>query len=1149
MDTVRPRLIGFVAVAGLLFAHSVWAGAACDPQVGRFVSVSGSVDVQGASVGQWQPASLDHVLCEGDTIRVGERSRAAVALINEAVLRLDQNTTMRLLDITGEKEERSWLEVVKGAFQSFSRKPRFLTVNTPYLNGSIEGTEFLVRVDDGAAAITVFEGVVVAANDQGSLSLRPGESAQAAAGQAPQPRLVVKPRDEVQWALYYPPVLSAATAGTTSPGLQDAAQCAATGDSQCAFAALDKVPMDQRDAGFHELSAATLLSVGRVSDARSEIDMALDGAAASAQAYALRSVIAVAQNDRESALADGRKAVDADPDSAAARIALSYALQANTQLESARDTLAGAVQRRPEDALAWARLAEVQMMLGDRKAASDAAQKAVDLQPDLSRTQNVLGFAALVEFKVDQAQAAFERAIELDSADPLPHLGLGLAKIRKGELTDGRSDLEAAVALDGNNALLRAYLGKAYFEEKRSPLDAQQLEIAKELDPMDPTAYFYNAIRLQTANQPSDALQELKDAMARNDNRAVYRGRLLLDQDNAARGTSLARVYNDLGFEEQGVREATKSLAVDPANASGHRFLSDAYLGLPRHGIARVSELLQAQLLQQANSNPIQPSFADVNFVSSASGGPATAGFNEFTPLFLRDGMRGNAAFSVGSNSTRAIEATFLGSLGHLSVSGGAFNYESDGWRQNNYLEQNATNLLAHWAINTDFSIQAEYLKKSASWGDLSFTWDPNFVTDDSSERDTETWRLGMRYAFSPRSTVLVSYIDSELNDEKLFELPISSPPAPVNGFVGYINQTADYEGTQWEAQYLYNGDKYNLIVGGAYYDIEVANGEVRWVRDPLGNLFCTPLCYFNLPATYGDVHQPRVYAYSNIRSGGSMTWTIGASYDAFEASEDGMADLAVDSINPKLGLQWGLRDDVQVRAAAFKVVKPALVSNRTTEPTQVAGFNQFFDDIDGSESWRYGFGVDWTYSPTLQVTAELTKRDIRSPVGFGATWVEDKYQEKYHSVRANWVPDRRVAVAGGVIYDEFDGGSGIRATAPSGTTIPTKLETVSVPINTTYTHPSGYFGTVGVTYVNQDVERISSSSLQGSDEFVLVDLALGYRFPNRYGIFSIGVKNLFDQDFYYQDDSFRAFGSEDPYRGAYVPERTAFGTLTLNFD
>ena len=40
--------------------------------------------------------------------------------------------------------------------------------------------------------------------------------------------------------------------------------------------------------------------------------------------------------------------------------------------------------------------------------------------------------------------------------------------------------------------------------------------------------------------------------------------------------------------------EGWKSVNTDPANFSAHRFLADSYAALPRHEIARVSELLQS---------------------------------------------------------------------------------------------------------------------------------------------------------------------------------------------------------------------------------------------------------------------------------------------------------------------------------------------------------------------------------------------------------------------------------------------------------------------------------------------------------------------------------------------------------------------------
>lgn len=85
--------ISFVAVG---LTTSVTSGAECNPIVATVVSVQGKVEVRRVNVEQWQPVSLDDFFCAGDRIRVGDRSRADIALANRAVLRLDQNTTITL---------------------------------------------------------------------------------------------------------------------------------------------------------------------------------------------------------------------------------------------------------------------------------------------------------------------------------------------------------------------------------------------------------------------------------------------------------------------------------------------------------------------------------------------------------------------------------------------------------------------------------------------------------------------------------------------------------------------------------------------------------------------------------------------------------------------------------------------------------------------------------------------------------------------------------------------------------------------------------------------------------------------------------------------------------------------------------------------
>jgi hypothetical protein len=160
-------------------------------------------------------------------------------------------------------------------------------------------------------------------------------------------------------------------------------------------------------------------------------------------------------------------------------------------------------------------------------------------------------------------------------------------------------------------------------------------EQAKLLDPKDPTPWFYDAIHKQTTNRPVEALHDLHKAIELNDNRAVYRSKLLLDDDLAVRSASLGRVYRDLGFDRLALVEGWRSFITDPGNYSAHRLLADSYSILPRHEVARVSELLQSQLLQLLNVTPVQPRLAESEPLILESSGLAEPSFNEFNSLFI----------------------------------------------------------------------------------------------------------------------------------------------------------------------------------------------------------------------------------------------------------------------------------------------------------------------------------------------------------------------------------------------------------------------------------------------------------------------------------------------------------------------------------
>ncbi|MBK8909628.1 MAG: TonB-dependent receptor [Rhodospirillales bacterium] len=1090
---IIPRwrwLLGVLGAVWLLCNPAANAAGPCNDPVGRVVSAEGVVDVRRSAAGDWRRADAETLLCAGDMIRVGDNGRAAVSFFNDGVIRLDQNSSLRLLTETS--QQRTFLELLSGAINFFSRRPRSLQVDTPYVNAAAEGTEFAVLVGGGRTEIVVFEGRVVAANDQGRLELGNGEAGVATAGTAPSRMVVVRPADAVQWALYYPPILALPP---EEPG---------QGQGQLI-------------AQSHVRRAAALLNVGRVAEAEAAAEAALAADPSAGLAWSLRAVIAVAANDRARALTAARQGVALAPDAAAAKIALSYALQADQRLEEARDVLQAAVEQSPGDGLAWARLAEIRLALGARQEALAAARTAETLAPTLGRVQTVLGFAALTAFRYDDAALAFRRAAVLDAADPLPRLGLGLAKIRGGDLEEGRRELEIAAGLDPGDSLVRSYLGKAYFEERRDAFAARELERAKELDPLDPTPHLYDAIRKQTENRPVEALRDIERSIALNDNRAVYRGRLLLDKDRAARGASLGRIYEDLGFQQLGVNEAAWSLALAPSDASAHRFLADLNRTRPRHELARVSELLKSQLLQDININPIQPSFLETDLNVISRGGPGSPGLNEYTPLFERNEAHLALSTVAGSNRRWGGEAIASGVYDGLSASGGHFHLQDDGFRDNNDFAVDLSTVFAQVAVTPNASVQVEARRERRDQGDLILNFDPaDYRPDFRQEIEQDNVRLGGRLSFAPGSDLLASVAYGR-RENRLEDLP------------SFQDDVIEDEGYQGEMQYIVSGDKYNLSVGGGLYDVDVTE------RFQLDGITSKP-----------DVTHQTVYAYGNATPFDDVVVTLGLSWASFRQERDGEEEIDVDGLDPKLGVQWNVTDRLRLRAAYLETVKRPLVIEQTLEPTQVAGFNQFYDDLDGSESRRYGVGLDVRLLDDLYAGAEASRRTIDIPIltPAGFPTIQETWEEDLYAGYVYWTPGDRWAVRAAVEAETFE--------RPETTFLgfsfpfPGSVETVMVPVSVNYFHPSGWFAGAKGTFVDQTVDISSFSAYpEDSDSFFLVDAVIGYRLPKRLGIVSVEGRNLLNQQFRFQDDSFRSSTRIGPM---FVPETTVQARLTLNF-
>ncbi|MCK7577625.1 MAG: hypothetical protein MZV65_18670 [Chromatiales bacterium] len=148
----------------------------------------------------------------------------------------------------------------------------------------------------------------------------------------------------------------------------------------------------------------------------------------------------------------------------------------------------------------------------------------------------------------------------------------------------------------------------------------------------------------------------IEKAIELNDNRAVYRSRAaarLRPSPPAARASPGSTPTS--ASSSSALVEGWKSVNTDPTNFSAHRFLADSYAVLPRHEIARVSELFAVAAAAAAQHRPrSQPRLGREQPVpDQLAGSWERASFNEFNPLFnARPGFNGAGRLRWSASTT-----------------------------------------------------------------------------------------------------------------------------------------------------------------------------------------------------------------------------------------------------------------------------------------------------------------------------------------------------------------------------------------------------------------------------------------------------------------------------------------------------------------
>ena len=902
--------------------------------------------------------------------------------------------------------------------------------------------------------------------------------------------------------------------------------------------ALKKYPADHQPASAadHLYFGALLLSVGLVEQSLPQLEAASD-ANHQVLANALRQLIASVK-------------FEPWPESSAPKLATeflaaSYYQQSRENLAAALASARKAVEKSPAFAFGWERVAELEFSFGHTEAALTALNKSLALAPRNPQAIALNGFLLTAQNRIGEAMKQFDAAIAIDGSLGNAWLGRGLCQIRHGKAEAGREDLQVAAALEPNRAILRSYLGKAFNQTGDDQRAGHELDLARKFDPNDPTSWLYSALLHQEQNRINEAIQDLEKSEELNDNRSVYRSRLLLDQDAAVRGVNLASIYRDAGMTDVSLREAAKAVNDDYANSSAHLFLSDSYNELRdptqfnlRYETVWFNELLLANLLAPIGGGRLAQNVSQ----------------QEYSKLFEADGFGVANSTLARSDKTLTQLTSQYGTFGSTSYAFDLDYEHNEGVRPNNDLD----------SIQWDTTIKQQVTSKDTAL--VLLQYQDYHSGDNFQYYDQSSARKNYRFDESQQPMALAGWhhdwapgvhtllLGGRLENEQHFSdvaAPqlalfqdatgkiIGSAAEPLS--VDYHNKLEIYTA---ELNQIFQWDRVTISAGGRYQSGDfTANSLLNAPPPGLASLFNAPAS--EVSSTDG-FERLTGYGYLTVEPVNRLWLTGGLAYDDltypgnFRSPPIFSGDDHVSQLGPKAALVWNPFSPVTLRGVYTRSLGGvSLDESYRLEPTQLAGFPQTFrslipESVVGSvtapEYQTYGLAMDLKF-PTgtyAGVQVQRLETNVRRDIGVfllnngippfqsASTGEALDYRENSISASVNQLMGKYFVLGAGYSYsqarlDDNLPGVPTAALATAQQQFHSDLHHVSGLV--VFNHPSGFFARAETHWYSQSNSGYSPA-LPG-DNFFQENLFAGWRFDHRRIQVTAGILNLADSDYH----------------------------------
>ncbi|MES2611530.1 MAG: FecR domain-containing protein [Pseudomonadota bacterium] len=561
----------------------------------QIVALAGQGQTRAAGEGPWSPAALAQQLGAGAGVRTLELSSAALLLTDRTQIRMSANAQLRLCE---SQPERTLLELAAGRLWARTKKtPASLQLQTPAALAVVRGTDWDVEVDGaGRTTLTVLSGQVDLSNAFGRVELGPSEQGTVEPGKAPVKRVLVRPRDRVQWVMANPvdagrwaelqgrnlaPALAAVRddlrAGQWPRARERLVALSASGQGGVVVELLlaDLEIFDDRmDAAQQRLATAWQRSQDpRTAARRAELLMAL-GQGAEARAW-LDAARARAPEATALLLAD------ADWFRLEGRGEEAIALY--------RRAVAGAEARQEpatDQAAAQWGLGRALRERGDLRGARLALARALALAPAHPAYQGEQATLAAEALRLADAQSGFDAALAQAGDDYVSLAGAGLLALQQGDPGAARNHLLKALVIEPRYARAQVWLAVAEYQlgERAAALDS--LARARVADPNDPLPWQIESVLRNDHGEPVEAIAAAREALTRL---PFLKSLDPLTSDSQG-SANLGKALGDFGLEHWA--RAYASASYYPLWAGSHFFLANRY----ESDFSRNSELFQGYL-------------------------------------------------------------------------------------------------------------------------------------------------------------------------------------------------------------------------------------------------------------------------------------------------------------------------------------------------------------------------------------------------------------------------------------------------------------------------------------------------------------------------------------------------------------------------